>query len=319
MGGKRQTTVGTHTALSHNFLVRRLIPILIWRRRGFKVNPFPGLFHQDYNPAHTGLTSLDPELHHADWQAATNDDLEVTRSYVAGRKRQSEVDETFLNAGLFTYPVIRADILTHRQLMFLLVKTKHGSKLCWFMAYTSKRTFAPEVQPPNSTASILRSVGLQRRLGCPGHGIRPATSVHRAALTGLSPIASPGSVHPAYPTQSDSSSSPSPLISDDYDGGGKELPPRSALSCPPGLPTPAHSLMFAETLVHKWFRFRSIEVILISMNLTSRTTARVTTCRWLRPSGIDADFPPPGPNDVTLLVELPELIVVDWPARLRSP
>jgi tryptophanyl-tRNA synthetase len=80
-------------------------------------------------------TSLDSELSDTDWEAETDDDVEGTwhsahiSNHAMTRMRlqtrlaasrnandESEVDDSLLNAGLFTYPILQAaDILAYRQ------------------------------------------------------------------------------------------------------------------------------------------------------------------------------------------------------------
>ncbi|KAF8061760.1 tryptophanyl-tRNA synthetase [Lyophyllum atratum] len=103
------------------------------------------LFHQDHNPAHTELawilsciTPIGKLRRMTTWKSR----MAASR----GANDESEVDETLLNAGLFTYPVLQAaDILIYRATHVPVGEdqTQH-LELCRDLAYTFNRTFAPE-------------------------------------------------------------------------------------------------------------------------------------------------------------------------------
>ncbi|GLB35594.1 putative class-I aminoacyl-tRNA synthetase family protein [Lyophyllum shimeji] len=103
------------------------------------------LFHQDHNPAHTEfawilscITPIGKLRRMTTWKAR------VAASRNAND--ESEVDETLLNAGLFTYPVLQAaDILIYKATHVPVGEdqTQH-LELCRDLAYTFNRTFAAD-------------------------------------------------------------------------------------------------------------------------------------------------------------------------------
>ncbi|KAG6868429.1 hypothetical protein C0993_003106 [Termitomyces sp. T159_Od127] len=102
------------------------------------------LFYQDHNPSHTELawllnciTPVGKLRRMTTWKAR----LAASRN----ASDESEVDESLLNTGLFTYPVLQAaDILLYRSTHVPVGddQTQH-LELCRDLAETFNRTFAP--------------------------------------------------------------------------------------------------------------------------------------------------------------------------------
>ncbi|THG97506.1 hypothetical protein EW026_g4500 [Hermanssonia centrifuga] len=100
-------------------------------------------------------TGLDLELYHSDGQAASDDYVEAQNA-----RHDSEVDESELNAGLFTYPVLQAaDILAYRATHVPVGEDqKQHLELARDIAGIFNRTFKPLFPLPRYVATPTRRI-----------------------------------------------------------------------------------------------------------------------------------------------------------------
>ena len=130
------------------------------------------LWDRQLNPSYLGLRApvsfLDIDLPHSHWKIKTNDDLEgnphtlprplhrnltnTLKSKIATARNansESEVDDSMLNLGLFSYPVLQAaDVLVYRSAMAHLL---HGPSSCVTQGYSRSRG-----RRPNATFGALQ-------------------------------------------------------------------------------------------------------------------------------------------------------------------